>query len=97
MGAVTFYLLLPYMGVSAGQIHHVLPMALFLGALVAYRWPMIAGAILGLATAATYFPVFVLPIWISFYRAPLARGSIPDRLSSGGSGLQFLLTVGLSA
>jgi hypothetical protein len=68
MGAATFYLLLPYMGASVGQIHHVLPMALFLGAVVAYRWPTLAGAILGLATAATYFPAFVLPIWLSFYR-----------------------------
>jgi hypothetical protein len=68
MAAVTFYLLLPYMGASAGQIHHVLPMALFLGAIVAYRWPTLTGAILGLATAATYFPLFILPIWLSFYR-----------------------------
>ena len=85
MGAVTFYLLLPYMGASAGQIHHVLPMALFLGALVAYRLPILAGAILGLATAATYFPVFVLPIWVSFYRQ---RGA-------GRFLVAFLLTLGL--
>ena len=85
MGAVTFYLLLPYMGASAGQIHHVLPMALFLGALVAYRWPIVAGAILGIATAATYFPIFVLPIWISFYRG---RGA-------GRFLAAFLLALGL--
>ena len=68
MAAATFYLLLPYTGVSVGQVHHVLPMALFLGTLVAYRWPMVTGGILGIATAATYFPLFVLPIWLSFYR-----------------------------
>jgi hypothetical protein len=68
MAAVTFYLLLPYTGFYVGQVHHVLPMALFLGAVLAYRLPILAGALLGIATAATYFPVFVLPIWLSFYR-----------------------------
>ena len=68
MAAVTFYLVLPYTGMSMGQVHHVLPMALFLGAVLAYRSPTLTGAILGVATAVTYFPVFVLPIWLSFYR-----------------------------
>jgi hypothetical protein len=68
MAAVTFYLLLPYTGFHVGQLHHVLPMALFLGAILAYRAPLLAGGVLGVAAAATYFPVFVLPIWLSFYR-----------------------------
>ena len=65
MAAVTFYLMLPYTGLYVGQIHHVLPMTLFLGTLLAYRYPTLAGSILGMATAATYFPLFVLPIWLS--------------------------------
>lgn len=68
MAAATFYLLLPYTGLSIGQLHHVLPMALFLGTLLSYRYPMLTGFILGMATAATYFPLLVLPIWLSFYR-----------------------------
>ena len=68
MAAATFYLLLPYTGFYVGQLHHVLPMALFLGAVLAYRYPTLAGCILGLATGATYFPVFTLPLWLSFYR-----------------------------
>jgi hypothetical protein len=68
MSAVTFYLLLPYTGLYVGHLHHVLPMALFLGALLAYRSPALAGGILGVAAAVTYFPLFVLPIWLSFYR-----------------------------
>ncbi len=68
MAAATFYLMLPYTGASVGQLHHVLPMALFLGTLLAFRLPTLSGAILGIATAATYFPLFVLPIWLSFYR-----------------------------
>lgn len=68
MAAATFYLMLPYTGQSVGQLHHVLPMALFIGALVTYRYPTLAGCILGVASAATYFPVLVLPLWLSFYR-----------------------------
>jgi hypothetical protein len=68
MAAATFYLLLPYTGLSVGQVHHVLPMALFLGTLLSYRSPTLTGALLGIASGATYFPLFTLPIWISFYR-----------------------------
>jgi hypothetical protein len=68
VAAATFYLLLPYTGAFVGQLHHVLPMALFLGVVLAFRHPTVAGGMLGVATAATYFPLFVLPIWLSFYR-----------------------------
>src|SRR5262249_40623109 len=34
MAAVTFYLVLPYTGLYVGQTQHVLPMALFLGAIL---------------------------------------------------------------
>ena len=68
MAAATLYLMLPYTGLYVGQLHHVLPMALFLGTILAYRSPTLAGSILGVAAAATYFPLFVLPIWLSFYR-----------------------------
>ncbi len=68
MAAATFYLLLPYTGFAVGQLHHVLPMALFLGVLLTYRYPTFTGALLGIATAATYLPLFVLPVWVSFYR-----------------------------
>ncbi len=43
------------------------------------------GALLGLATAATYFPMFVVPIWLSFYRE---RGS-------GRVLISFFLVLGL--
>jgi hypothetical protein len=35
---------------------------------VVYRYPTLAGGILGIAAAATYLPFFTLPIWLSFYR-----------------------------
>lgn len=86
MAAAAFYLLLPYTGLYVGQVQHVLPMALFLGTVLAYRHPLVSGGILGVATAATYFPVFVLPIWLSFYR-------------TGGLGrflVAFLVALGLA-
>ncbi len=85
MAAATFYLLLPYTGLSVGQVHHVLPMALFLGTLLTYRRPILTGMFLGLATSATYFPLLALPIWVSFYRG---RGV-------GRFLAAFLVTVGL--
>ncbi len=72
MAAVTFYLILPYTGLYVGHLHHVLPMALFLGTILAFRSPTLTGSLLGIAAATTYFPLFVLPAWLSFYRA---RGS----------------------
>ncbi|MSQ96610.1 MAG: hypothetical protein EXR98_18950 [Gemmataceae bacterium] len=68
VAGAAFYLMLPYTGASVGQIHHVLPMALFLGTVLTFRFPALTGALLGVASAATYFPLFVLPIWLGFYR-----------------------------
>lgn len=66
MAAATFYLLLPYTALFVGQIHHVLPIALMVWAVVAYRRPTLAGFFLGLA-GSMYFPILVFPLWVSFY------------------------------
>jgi hypothetical protein len=67
MAAAAFYLLLPYTGYFVGQVHHVLPMAFVVWALVFYRQPTIAGIFLGLAAGTSFFPVLIAPLWISFY------------------------------
>src|SRR5262245_17099363 len=67
MAAATFYLILPYTGHHVGQAHHVWPAALLVWALVAYRKPMIAGSLLGLAAGTAYFPALLFPLWFSFY------------------------------
>jgi hypothetical protein len=67
MAAATFYLLLPYTGMYVGQVHHILPMAMVVWALVVHPWPLLSGFLLGLATGAAYFPVLLVPIWIGFY------------------------------
>jgi hypothetical protein len=68
MAAATFYLLLPYTAFHIDQWHHVWPMALVVWAVVFYRKPALAGLLLGLAAGTVYFPLLVLPVWLSFYR-----------------------------
>jgi hypothetical protein len=74
IAAATLYLLLPYthlflpgtrLDVAAWD--HVWAMALLIWAVLAYRRPGTAGAILGLASGSVFFPVLTLPVWISFY------------------------------
>lgn len=92
MAAATFYLMLPYTGLYVGQVHHVWPMVLVIWALVAYRWPMLAGTLLGLAAATAYFPALVLPLWISFYwRRGAGRFIVAAGLTAG----LWLLAIGL--
>jgi hypothetical protein len=67
MGAALLYLLLPYTAQMTGHVDHVLPAALLLWAVVWYRRPGLAGILIGLATSVVYYPIFLLPLWISFY------------------------------
>lgn len=68
LGAALLYLMLPYTAQMTGHVDHVLPAALLLWAVVLYRRPALAGILLGLATSAVYYPMFLLPLWLSFYR-----------------------------
>jgi hypothetical protein len=67
MAAATFYLMLPYTGMYVGQVVHAWPAALLVWAVAAYRFPVLAGMLLGLATGTAFFPLVVLPAWVSFY------------------------------
>lgn len=74
VAAATFYLLLPYNfllvplgGTSFARWDHAWPMALLVWSLVWYRRPMVAGTFLGLATGTAFFPVYLVPLWFSFY------------------------------
>ena len=66
-GAALLYLMLPYTAQMTGHVDHVLPAALLLWAVVLYRRPAIAGILIGLAASVVYYPLFLLPLWISFY------------------------------
>jgi hypothetical protein len=50
-----------------GSVTHALPAALIVWAVVFYRRPLLSGAMIGLAFGTIYYPVFLLPLWISFY------------------------------
>jgi hypothetical protein len=67
IAAATLYLLLPYAAMWTGNVTHALPGALVVWAIVFYRWPLFAGFMVGLAFGTIYYPVFLLPLWISFY------------------------------
>jgi len=67
IAAATLYLLLPYTAMWTGSVTHALPGALLVWAIVFYRWPFLAGAMVGLAFGTIYYPMFLLPLWISFY------------------------------
>jgi hypothetical protein len=67
IGIATLYLMLPYTALMTGRVDHVLPAALLVWAILCYRKPLIAGMFIGLAVGVVYYPLFLLPLWISFY------------------------------
>ncbi|MEE2781037.1 MAG: hypothetical protein VX431_02450 [Planctomycetota bacterium] len=91
IAAAVLYLLLPYTAEMTGRVPHVLPAALLVWAVVTYRRPMIAGIFLGLAIGVIYYPLFLLPLWISFY---WKRGVLRF---CGGLALALAVSVGLLA
>lgn len=67
VGCASLYLLLPYTAQMTGRVDHALPAALLLWAVLMYRRPLAAGIFLGLAAGLVYYPLFLLPLWCSFY------------------------------
>jgi hypothetical protein len=88
LGAATLYLMLPYNSLMAGHVGHVLPAALLVWAVLCYRRPLWAGMFIGMAIGVVYYPLFLLPLWISFY---WQRGLM--RFLSG-VGAMLLLSLG---
>ena len=67
VAVASLYLLLPYTAQMTGRVDHVIPGALLVWAVEAYRRPLVAGILLGLAAALIYYPLFLLPLWCGFY------------------------------
>jgi hypothetical protein len=82
IAAAVLYLLLPYTAIltgrylalgnaqespNVGQVYHVLLAALLVWAVAAYRRPLVSGVLLGVAVGMFYYPIFLLPLWCSFY------------------------------
>ncbi len=67
IGCALLYLLLPYTAQMTGRVDHAVPAALLLWAILMYRKPIVSGIFLGLAAGLVYYPLFLLPLWFSFY------------------------------
>lgn len=67
VGCAMLYLLLPYTAQTTGRVDHALPAVLLVWAVLSYRRPYIAGLFLGAAGGLVYYPLFLLPLWVSFY------------------------------
>ena len=77
IAAATLYLLLPYTANFTPRIDHVVPAALLVWAVQSYRRPVVAGIFVGLAAGLIWYPLFLLPLWCSFYwRRGLLRFSL---------------------
>jgi hypothetical protein len=63
----SLYLLLPYTAQMTPRIDHVVPAALLVWAVQAYRRPGTSGTLVGLAMGLIGYPLFLLPLWCSFY------------------------------
>lgn len=86
------YLLLPCTSYDVGKINHVLPAALIVWAFVAYRRPVVAGSLMGLACGALIFPVFLLPLWTVYYGR---RGGVRFAASVGVVWLVLIAVLAL--
>jgi len=67
LAAATVYLLLPYTALWTGSVTHGTPASLLVWAVVLYRRPTLAGMMVGFASGMMYYPIFLLPLWLSFY------------------------------
>ncbi len=77
IAAATLYLLMPYTANYTPRIDHVVPAALLVWAIQSYRRPVVAGILVGLAAGLIWYPLFLLPLWCSFYwRRGLLRFSL---------------------
>ena len=65
--AATIYLILPYTAIFMGHAMHGLPAALMVWAIAFLKRPFLAGILIGLAIGVSYYPLFLLALWISFY------------------------------
>ena len=90
IAAAVLYLLLPYTAMMTGRVDHALPGAFIVWAVGAYRRPVIAGSLIGLAIGIIYYPIFLLPLWCSFYWERGVR-----RFATGVAAALAALVVGL--
>jgi hypothetical protein len=67
LSMAAIHLLSPYTAQFAGHVLHILPAALLVWAIAMFRRPLVAGVLIGLVAGVSYYPLFLLPLWFSFY------------------------------
>lgn len=67
IAAATLYLLTFYTSQLTSQVDHVVPGMLLVWTAAAYRRPVFAGILMGLAAGLIFYPLFLLPLWCAFY------------------------------
>lgn len=67
ISAATLYALLPYTNLMTGRLDHIIPGMLIIWAVVSYRRPIVSGLLVALAGGLVFYPLFLIPIWCSFY------------------------------
>lgn len=65
--AALLYLLVPYSAYHARDLLHVAPAMILVSMIATYRLPLVAGFLLGLACVLVNFPIFLAPLWMSYY------------------------------
>ena len=67
IACAALYLFHPYSAQMIGRLDHVIPAALLLWSVLAYRRPFFAGLGIGAAAALVWYPLWLIPLWCSFY------------------------------
>lgn len=67
IACATLYMLVPYSSQMVGRLDHLFPAVLILWAAAMYRRPFFAGLWIGIAAALVWYPLFLVPLWCSFY------------------------------
>jgi len=90
IAAATLYMLLPYVSQIPSRLDHLIPAALLVWAIFSWRVPSLAGVLLGIAAALSYYPIFLLPLWCAFY---WSKGFWRFFLTSVGTFLLLMLVA----
>ena len=88
VAAAALYLFLPYTAQMAADVDHVVPAALLVWGVAAYRRPILAGFLLGWAAGVIYYPLLLLPLWCAFLLEPRIAplcGRLGHRRSPAGA------------
>ena len=94
IAAAALYLLLPYTAIMVSRVDHVLPAAIVIWAIAAYRRPLLAGILIGLTAGVAYCAVFLLPLWTAFY---WQRGRVRFLIGFIGMMVLLIATLALTA